>query len=242
MFTWQAVASGGLPAFRDRITLLMCPGTGLPGTGGVSMRTVLCGWSRAILCAGIFILLLLPAVPAMAGAAPNQSEPSTPGKPEPGCSLVPTQKVQAVFGSYTQVMHTGHYLPGGEVPGVVKMFEANMMTCFFRKANGQFLQIIAYWYPSTNDAMAGFEHASKGESKGVPYFTSGSKQGPAQFFEGKGRSLGYLGQSVVIVHWLQSGAKGVGPVDVPGSRLTQIGLSVLCPNFPNCKVPPPTGP
>ena len=111
-----------------------------------------------------------------------------------------------------------------------------MMTCAFRKANGEILQIIGYWYPSTDDANNGFVHASKGESKGVPYFTSGSKHGAAQFFEGKGRSLGLLGQRVVIVHWLTMAGHGVEPMSVPGSRLTTIGLAVLCPHAPDCKM------
>jgi hypothetical protein len=154
------------------------------------------------------------------------------------CAMLPAAKVRAVFGAFDDVMASGGYIPGGEVPNVAKVHEMSISTCVFRRqSTREVLQIIADWYPSFDDAAEGFEHASRAQSHGVPYYTKGVKKGPIQVFEGKGRSLAYLSNSVVMAHWLAVNGTSVQPTEVPGERLTPLLVEILCPAFPACKVP-----
>ena len=187
-----------------------------------------CRFSRLGRVASLFGSLLLAGWPALAQGPEVTKE----------CVMLPAAKVRAVFGAFDDVMASGGYIPGGEVPHVAKVHEMSISTCVFRRqSTREVLQIIANWYPSFDDAAEGFEHASQAESHGVPYYTKGVKKGPIQVFEGNGRSLAYLSNSVVMAHWLVVKGTSVQPADVPGKRLTPLLVSILCPEFPTCKIP-----
>jgi hypothetical protein len=187
-----------------------------------------CRFSRLGRVASLAGSLLLAGWPALA------QEPEVTKE----CPMLPAAKVRTVFGAFDDVMASGGYIPGGEVPNVLKVHEVSITTCVFRRqSTREVLQIIANWYPSFDAAAEGFEHAGQAQSHGVPYYTKGVKQGPIQVLEGKGRSLAYLTNSVVMAHWLAVKGTSLQPADVPGARLTPLVVSILCPEFPKCRIP-----
>jgi len=148
---------------------------------------------------------------------------------EKGCKMLPEAKVKAVFGAFDDVTFRGTYLQEknfgshGRIPG------QNLSACDFkRNATGEVLKILGNLYENDEDASKAFATASKAPG----FYTKGVKMGPIQILEGKGRSFGYLGTRTVKVEWLI----GEDTKDMAGSNLTPLVVTVICPNYPDCKV------
>ncbi len=53
-------------------------------------------------------------------------------------------------------------------------------------------------------------------------------------FEGKGRAVGYVNNSMAIVHWMIVKGTVPEPADVPGEKLVPIIIGSICSRYPDC--------